>query len=213
MISEKAEKRLEEFVLSCCESYTIDESHGLKHSKGCMKWASMLVRADPNITEEQSMMAIYAAGLHDMCDKKYTDPVEASERILVWLIKGEGWPRHVAKALIAIINTMSYSWLKSRVVNGMLVFPDHGKWQKAYHIARHADLLDGYIVARCFLYGKHANPSISDEECWKKVRDLFEVRVFRYVSDGWIVLPEAVSLAAILDEKARSDLDMLNQTY
>ena len=212
MITEDAEKRMGDFVLETCRRYDIDESHGLKHSTACMKWAIMLL-AESDITDEESTMAIYAAGLHDMCDKKYTDPVEASARIHSWLIDSEGWQHDDASALIDIINTMSYSWLKSRMVDGVPCYPDHGKWQHAYHIARHADLLDGYIVARCFLYGKHANPSISDEECWQKVRTLFENRVFLYVSDGWIFLPEAVSIAAVLDAAARRHLDERTLTY
>jgi hypothetical protein len=213
MITEAAEKRIEEFVIETCSRYTIDESHGLKHSTACMKWAIMLIQAESDITDEESTMAIYAAGLHDMCDKKYTDPIEASGRIHSWLVDSEGWQRDSASALIAIINTMSYSWLKSRTVDGVPCYPDHGKWQRAYHITRHADLLDGYIVARCFLYGKHANPSISDEECWKKVQILFENRVFLYVSDGWIFLPEAVSLASALDAISRRDLESRTLTY
>ena len=175
--------------------------------------AGELLRAECDISEEEARMAIYAAGLHDMCDKKYTEPVEASDRIRTWLTTCEGWSQEDANSLIAIINSMSYSWLKSRMEHGKPVYPDHGAWQRVYHIARHADLLEGYIVARCFLYGKHVTPSISDEECWKKVRDLFAIRVLRYVSDGWIFLPMAVSIAHDLDAVARRDLEMRNLTY
>lgn len=199
------EERLSNFIVECCRHYNIDESHGLKHSNACMKWARMLILAEKDISEEEQTMAIYAAGLHDMCDKKYTDPFEASMRIRKWLIE-EKWSKEAANALLAIVNSMSYSLLKSKAINGNPVYPQHGKWQRAYHIARHADLLDGYIVERCFLYGKHVNPSISDEDCWKKVIDLFEVRVLRYVSDGWIFLPAAITIAAQLDADARSEL-------
>ena len=143
----------------------------------------------------------------------YLEPLEASERIFTWLTEDELWSHEDAEALINIINSMSYSWLKSRAVNGVPVYPEHGQWQRAYHIARHADLLDGYIVARCFLYGKHVSPSISDEECWKNVKILFENRVFKYVSDGWIFLPEAITFATLLDTAARRDLKHRNAAY
>jgi hypothetical protein len=171
-----------------------------------MKWAGLLLQTDTEIGADECTMAIYAAALHDMCDKKYTDPVEASDRIFHWLVVNEAWSIENASSLIDIINSMSYSWLKNRVVNGIPNYPDHGKWQRAYHIARHADLLDGYIVSRCFLYGKHISPSISDDECWKKVKDLFDVRVFKYVSDGWIYLPEALPFAKLLEVRARREL-------
>ena len=207
------EERIHVFILECCLRYNIDESHGLKHARSCMKWAALLATSNPWLSLEEARMAIYAAGLHDMCDKKYTEPLEASERIFTWLTEDELWSHEDAEALINIINSMSYSWLKSRAVNGVPVYPEHGKWQRAYHIARHADLLDGYIVGRCFLYGKHVSPSISDEECWKNVKTLFENRVLKYVSDGWIFLPEAITFATLLDTAARRDLKNRNATY
>lgn len=213
MITEDAESRLEDFIRDCCAYYSIDESHGLKHSRGCMRLAGELLRAEQGVSDDETRMAIYAAGLHDMCDKKYTDPVEASDRIRRWLTTHEMWSKEDAESLIAIINSMSYSWLKSRMEHDTPVYPDHGAWQRAYHIARHADLLEGYIVARCFLYGKHVTPSLSDEECWKKVHDLFAIRVFRYVTDGWIFLPRAVSIAYELDAVARRDLETRNPIY
>ena len=39
------------------------------------------------------------------------------------------------------------------------------------------------------------DPTLSDETCWNRVRELFTIRVFRYVSDGWIFLPFAIQLA------------------
>jgi hypothetical protein len=90
-------------------------------------------------------------------------------------------------------------------LSGEPVYPDHGKWQNAYHLARHADLLDAYKVGRCFLYTQHILPNISSDECWKIVEDLFEARVFRYVSDGWITMPLAMQYAAELEVQARQD--------
>jgi hypothetical protein len=99
---------------------------------------------------------------------------------------------------------MSYSKLKKAAeVTGYRVWPDHGIWQRAYHLTRHADLLDGYKVERCYIYQKHKSPDMSDDEAWGLVENLFEKRVLKYVSDGWITMPKAVQLAKSLDENAR----------
>lgn len=190
------------FIEETCQLYGIDESHGLKHSKGCINWVKKLMTEELFMTEEEKQMAIYSAALHDMCDKKYVEQDLAAERIRSWLI-GEGWSSDMATALIAIITTMSYSLLKKTYLATGVRYPDHGKWQRAYHLARHADLLDGYIVGRCYLYTKHIQPDITPEKCWEIVEELFEVRVFRYVSDGWIFLPLATIYAEDLEVTAR----------
>jgi hypothetical protein len=199
--------RLYNFIEECCLLYEIDDSHGLKHSKGCVSWVEKLLAEEKNVTDDERLMAIYSAALHDMCDKKYTDPTESSARIRTWLI-GEGWRTDMADALIRIINTMSYSMLKKENADakrpvGKPVFPDHGLWTRAYHLARHADLLDAYIVGRCFLYTQHIFPDIHVEECWEIVEKLFVDRVYKYVSDGWIFMPLAIQYAEDLEVNAR----------
>jgi hypothetical protein len=93
------------------------------------------------------------------------------------------------------------------MVDGCIVFPDHGIYNRAYHIVRHADLLDAYKVERCYLYQKHIVPDISDGDCWVKVRALFDNRVLPYVRDGWISLPVAVRIAKGLEKEAIKCLD------
>jgi hypothetical protein len=70
-------------------------------------------------------------------------------------------------------------------------------------LARHADLLDAYLVGRCFIYTQHINPIITDPDCWKTVENLFNNRVFNYVSDGWITMPLAIQYASYLEIKAK----------
>lgn len=202
-------EQLYAFIENCCQKNFIDESHGLKHAKSCVAWVEKLLEKQ-TVSDDERTMAIYSAALHDMCDKKYTEPVAASATIHAWLLH-EGWTPEMADALIAIINTMSYSMLKKKALSGETVFPDHGKWQNAYHLARHADLLDAYRVGRCFLYTQHILPNITVDECWKTVEELFEARVFRYVSDGWITMPLAMKFAAELELQARRDFQ--HRTY
>jgi hypothetical protein len=189
------------FIEQMCLKYNIDESHGIKHAKGTMLRAKQIILTLPKITEAESKIALYAAALHDMCDHKYTDVKKSSKEIYTWLTSESNWSTEEANALINIITTMSYSKLKSTFASGQS-FPDHGKWQMAYHIARHADLLEGYIVARCVLYNKHIYPEKSDDEHWLRAEELFRTRVFKYVSDGWIFLPGALAQVKGLEEEA-----------
>ena len=189
------------FIQSHCEENGIEESHGLKHAINCVNWIHRLTNAEKYRLEEVKM-AIYAAALHDMCDKKYTIPEVASKKIHEWLLL-QDWSLEMADTLISIINNMSYSLLKGRANGGQPVFPDYGKWQRSYHLARHADLLDGYLVGRCFIYTKHVQPTISDNDCWNTVEELFYNRVFNYVSDGWITLPLAIQYSSYLEHEAK----------
>ena len=107
------------------------------------------------------------------------------------------------QAVLDIITTMSYSKLKKGVKDGIIHYPDHGKWQRAYDVARNADLLEGYIVARCVLYNKHIHPTKSEDEHWSRAEELFNQRVFTYVSEGWINLPGALEMVPALETEAK----------
>jgi len=166
----------------------------------------------PDLTQDERQVISYAIALHDMCDSKYTDTEVAAVKIKEWLLT-QTVSEEICDAILAIIQTMSYSKLKKQMVNGQLVYPDHGPWQRSYHIVRHADLLDAYIVARCFLYNKHIYPDLNDDVTWSSVEVLFENRVFKYVSDGFIFYPKALELAAELTLEAQKTLKEKVFTY
>lgn len=189
------------FIEYMCNKYSIDESHGLKHAKGTFQRARVLLYTLDDVKEDESRVALYSAALHDTCDSKYTNVELASAQISTWLLE-QGWINEEVDAIIGIITTMSYSKLKLQSVGGQPVYPDHGKWQRAYHVARHADLLEGYIVARCFLYNMHIHPDKSDDDHWLAVRTLFDRRVFRYLKDGWITFPAALRMVPELEKEA-----------
>lgn len=193
------------FIEQMCKTYKIDESHGIKHAKGTMLRAHQIILTISDITVPETRMALYASALHDMCDHKYTDVEKSSKEIYTWLILKE-WSEECAAALIKIITTMSYTKLKNAFASGE-TFPDHGPWQRAYHIARHADLLEGYIVARCVLYNKHIYPEKSDADHWLCAEELFRTRVFKYVSDGWIFYPGALEQVSNLEKEAHRCLE------
>ena len=194
------------FIEQMCIRYNIDESHGLKHAKGTYARAQQILLHCKDVTNEERRMALYAAALHDTCDHKYTDVKESSKKIREWLLL-QGWVRKDANSLIKIITTMSYSKLKANMIHlkdgtTIALYPDHGKWQRAYHVARHADLLEAFIVARCVLYDRHSKPEKSEEEHWQRAIELFNDRVFRYVKDDWLFMPEAQFFVPALEKEA-----------
>jgi HD superfamily phosphodiesterase len=196
--------RLYKFIQDICITYGIDASHDLTHAKDCVNIAKMISPKDFNDPE----MVVYAAALHDCVDKKYINPVEGIANVERFLTS-EQWEPYRIKALIDIISTMSYSYLNNMKVDGKIVFPDHGPYQDVYHIVREADLLCSYRVRRCYLYQKHISPNMPEPEVWKKVINLFEIRVFKYIENGWFTLPKSISWAEKLEEIARKDFQTI----
>jgi hypothetical protein len=194
------------FIERQCVKYEIDESHGLKHAKGTYMRALDILNGLSEVSNEESKMALYAAALHDTCDSKYTPVDEAASEIGIFL-RTLMWSPEEISALINIVTSMSYSKLKRSHTSGQIDFPKHGRWQRAYHVARHADLLEGYIAARCILYNIHLFPEKSMKDHWKRARELFDERVFTYVSEGWIFLPSALTMAVSLEQEARRCLE------
>lgn len=194
------------FIEKQCLKYGIDESHGLKHAKGTYMRANEILKTLSEVTDEERKMALYAAALHDTCDSKYT-PVDEAANEIAYFLRSQMWSPSEIIALIKIVTSMSYSKLKSKLSSGQIYFPSHGKWQRAYHVARHADLLEGYIAARCVLYNIHLFPEKLMAEHWKRARELFDERVFTYVSEGWIFLPGALAMAASLEQESRRCLE------
>jgi len=190
------------FIERQCVKYNIDESHGLKHAKGTLKRAQDILKVLPSVSETEECITLYSAALHDMCDSKYCQDQGASNDILEFLLS-IGWNIEDIEVVLKIIKSMSYSKLKNTMEQGKPVFPFHGQWQRAYHVARNADLLEGFIVARCVLYNKQIHPTKTEDEHWQRARELFEKRVFTYVSEGWINLPAALNMVPALEEEAK----------
>lgn len=202
-----------DFVERTCREQGIDDSHGLKHAKSCVERVRLLMEDEHDLTDEEVKMAYYACALHDMCDKKYTDVPTALVKLRHWLLE-QDWSLSDTFVLLDIVNTMSYSKLKKTAFEeGKIVYPDHGVWNRVYHLVRHADLLDAYVVGRCLLYTKHSLPDISDDTAWSIVEDLFDTRIFKYVSDGWIFLPAALEMVPALEAEARVCFKTKNGVY
>lgn len=201
------------FVEQNCSKYDIDESHGLKHAMGTVAWAEKLMLGISDISNDERHMIVYGAALHDMCDSKYRNVEDACDEIWSWL-KTQGWSETMATSLISIITTMSYSKLKKNFVAGApFTYPNHGQWQRAYHIVRHSDLLEAYRVVRCYLYSMRRKPNYTEDELWIETQKIFDERVFKYVSDGWIFLEGALAFIPVLEAEARRCLKERDTTY
>jgi len=193
---------LHDFIYKTCIKYNIDESHGLKHALGTVKWAEILMKAHTDISINEYNMIIYSAALHDMCDSKYRNIGEACEEIWHWLLK-QGWTQDMSNTLINIITSMSYTKLKRKWVLGQpFAYPNHGIYQRAYHIVRHADLLEAYSVARCYIYSKYHMNWASEDEIWAETEYIMKERVFNYVNHGWLFLDSALAHVPALEAEA-----------
>lgn len=181
--------------------YDIDKSHGSKHAWGTALRAMAILKTLENVSDKEERVAIYSAALHDTCDSKYCPIQEATSDIRSFLL-GIQWTPDEIEAVLSIITSMSYSKLKKNVKEGVIEYPDHGEWQRAYDVARNADLLEGYIVARCVLYNQHIYPGKTEDEHWERAEQLFNERVFTYVSEGWINLPGALAMVPALEQEA-----------
>ena len=171
------------------------------------------------IAQHVEQAAKYTAGHHRMLGFQQLhglmDHLLASLEIdlrpgLVQLREGEvllhHWFEQRTQAVLNIINTMSYSTLNKAMVDNQIVFPDHGPYQRAYHTVRQADLLCSYKVKRCYQYQKHIAPEMPESEVWVRVNNLFQSRVFKYVTNGWLNMPKAQALVPNLIKEAEKDL-------
>ena len=191
------------FVEFQCKRHNIDDSHGLIHSRRCVEWVEKMFDSE---TDDEKIVAIYSTALHDLCDKKYSSAFESINELCTWLVEENSFLcQEMIEAILSIIQTMSYSFLKQRrYEDGTNWYPDHGIWNRSYHLARHADLLEGYHVGRCYMYTKHAFSHLNEEEVWERVEELFMKRMYHYVSDKWITHPIALQYAPLLEDEART---------
>ena len=195
------------FIDTFCKEHNIDNSHDVTHSRDCVAFVEKLM--DHTFSETEKTMARYAAALHDCVDKKYVDVVEGSIHIHGFLTS-IGWSEMRADALLSIVTTMSYSKLTAAVVDRMPVFPDHGEWDRVYHVVRQADLLCSYRVHRCYQYQKRIHPDWTEVAHWIRVEAMFQDRMFKYVTNGWFQSRAAMALIPPLIMQAKMDLETHN---
>lgn len=196
------------YVIATVSKYNIDESHGLSHSMNILTYANKIYNEE--ITKQSSIKhhekIIYiAAILHDMCDKKYMDQNAGINDInnFIETLKDDDNVSIVTtaeqKIIIDIISTISYSYVK---ING---FPDHGEYQTAYNIVREADLLCAYDFDRCMIYQMYTQ-KYSLDNAYKDATQLFNMRMFKHMSDGLLFTQYAKNNHERLEQNARSQI-------
>ena len=150
--------------------------------------------------EKQKETILVASILHDMCDKKYI-----SEKQGVMMIKKhmiDYMPISNLELMCNIMSTMSYSKVK---VNG---YPKLGENQLAYHIVREADLLAGYDIDRCIIYGIY-HEGLTYDQSLKRASELFNTRILKYIDDDLFITDYSKKEAVKLHIKADIDLENL----
>ena len=188
-------------VAHMCNKFGIDESHAVKHSFEVFNYAKNIYMSECTTTLAEQQNVIYAAAiLHDMCDKKYMDEQDGVAEIRKFA--SMFMTEEEVAAVIAIIQTMSYSKVKQRG------FPELGKYQLAYHIVREADLLAAYDIDRCIMFSMfHENMCYA--EALYRSKHLFKTRVLTYRSDDLFVTEQSKRLSKVLHHLAVKHLKMM----
>lgn len=185
--------------------YNIDESHSLRHSLDVFHNACGIyqneIYSSPFLKEQQNEI-FCSAILHDMCDKKYTDPTTALK--LINLNMGNYLNYQELDVVNNIVSQMSYSHVKQ------YGYPNLENYNLAYHIVREADLLAAYDVERCFVY-KMNNEKDTYQQTYPDVLNLFENRVLQYIDDGLFVTEYSKIKAKKLHDEAIKRLDEIKK--
>ena len=188
--------KLFHYVLLTSVKYSVDESHGLKHSMEVLNFANQIYQSQvpTNLILESQEKIIYAAAvIHDMCDKKYMNERKGVREIGEYL--DEIMDPNEANIVQQIISTMSYSKVKK---DG---YPYMGPYQMAYHIVREADLLAAYDFDRCMIY--HLHHSNSDiHGAFENANELFETRVLKHNDHGLFITDYSKTLSLTLHSQA-----------
>jgi K+ transporter len=189
------------YVIKTSELYNIDESHALKHSMEVFNYANKLYNVESVNNEflhNQKDIIISSAILHDMCDKKYISECSGIMRMKYHM--SEYIPSNKLKIVEQIISTMSYSKVKQ------FGFPNLGEYQLAYNIVRESDLLAGYDLDRCIMYGMYME-KLSYTDAIKRALELFEHRVLKYNEDKLFTIYESKHISFILHSKLIKDIE------
>lgn len=182
------------FVMAMSTKYSIDSTHNLSHTFQVLNYAFKIYEQEkytfPPLKNQEKIIYTSAA-LHDMCDRKYTNVDTGKDEINTFLETNAIKPIE-KKAIVDIIDTMSYSKVKKTG------FPDHGEYQRAYHVVREADLLAAYDFDRCMLYTMQRDKNGDIDNAFREAEDLFTERVFKHKTDGLLTTKYAYNQHDIL---------------
>jgi hypothetical protein len=190
-----------EFITNTCIKYNIDDSHGLEHSIATLDW-SLKISKDIEYSKGESYIIQLSCLLHDMCDKKYMDEKEGIKNITNFLKYELNAGEDIIDPVVFIINTMSYSKV---IKHGYPDFKNDKSLELCYHIVRNSDLLESYDPERCIGYQIRCGGSRRDGIV--KMLELFDNRILKLITDGYINLAPAIEYAQELHRDALNILD------
>ena len=190
--------KIYDFIVKRCINLNIDESHAVKHSMDVLKYSHKIVNDEIKNNPEQNLneKIIYTSSmLHDMCDNKYMNEKEGLYDINLFL-KNLDYIDEEIEYILKIIGSMSYSKVKK---NG---FPKLDKYMKEYHIVRESDLLAGYDIERCIVYGMIGR-DFSYKESFIATKELYAKRMAKQIEDKLYTTNWALNEAYLLDKENR----------
>jgi hypothetical protein len=198
--------KLFNFVVLTTSKYSIDESHGIKHSMDILHFASDIYQDEiykQPLLEKHERIIYVSAILHDMCDKKYVNENEGIANIEEFL--QEKISEEEIDVTKEIISTMSYSTVKK------YGFPNLHEYQMAYHIVREADLLCAYDFDRCMIYNINQkydiNKPVDINTIFTEAEILFDNRMFKHLDDKLFVTDYSKNQALYLQSQALIRID------
>lgn len=198
--------KIYEFIEKRCVDLNIDESHAVKHSMDVLKYSQKIlekeIKIDPKNNNLDKNIIYTSAMIHDMCDSKYMDEKKGIDDIRKLLVNLD-YSKNDIEVILKIIGTMSYSKVKK---NGFSVIENY---QKEYHIVREADLLAGYDVERCIVYGMIGR-NFNYIESVKATEELYYKRMATQIEDNLFTTNYALIEANNLDKENRQRLKELN---
>jgi HD superfamily phosphodiesterase len=197
--------KIYEFIEKRCIDLNIDESHAVKHSMDVLKYSQKILEKEIKINSQNNNLdktIIYtSAMIHDMCDSKYMNEKKGLNDIRKLLVD-LNYNENDINVILKIIGTMSYSKVKK---NG---FPIIQNYQKEYHIVREADLLSGYDVERCIVYGMIGR-KFNYIDSVKATEELYYKRMATQIEDNLFTTNYALIEANKLDKENRQRLKEL----
>jgi len=179
----------------------IDRSHNEHHSKEVLYWAIDIMKAQ-RYPESHLTIIVQSCILHDLVDKKY-----CPDENLVKNYLGDIHTPQETDTILKIINTMSYS---KTFIGNQVVFPQwiqESEYFECYHIARQADLLSSYNIARMIEYRKNLN--MPDSFIKQEIPIFYYSRMANLVDSHFFIHPSAIARAEQLDAIARLKLESL----
>lgn len=198
--------KIYDFIVKRCLKLNIDESHAVKHSMDVLKYSQKIINDELKNNSELKInqKIIYTSSmLHDMCDNKYMDEQKGLNDINI-LLNELKYNKDDIDIILKIIGTMSYSKVKK---NG---FPDLKNYQKEYHIVRESDLLAGYDVERCIVYGMIGR-KFDYKESFLETKKLYYNRMAKQIEDNLFFSNYGLLEAKKLDEENRIRLSELEE--